>query len=64
MGLKVVFLNSVRSAISTQQRSTNKIQMLRTEDKEKRRFLYVVAIDMHERGLLDGHSSALGFRPH
>ncbi|CAE7328367.1 dcr-1, partial [Symbiodinium pilosum] len=25
---------------------------LKTEDKEKRRFLYVVAIDMHERGLL------------
>ncbi|CAE7724864.1 unnamed protein product, partial [Symbiodinium sp. CCMP2456] len=24
------------------------------EDKDKRRFLYVVAIEMHERGLLDG----------
>ena len=27
---------------------------MKQEDKDKRRFLYVVAIEMHEKGLLDG----------
>ena len=33
---------------------------LKTEDLEKRRFLYVVAIDMHDRGLLDGNNEPTG----
>ncbi|CAE7265164.1 DCL3A [Symbiodinium natans] len=38
----------------------NRSKNMKQEDKDKRRFLYVVAIEMHEKGLLDGNNQPSG----
>jgi len=42
----------------------NRSKNMKQDDKDKRRFLYVVAIEMHERGLLDGNNQPSGKAVH